>query len=159
MDSKSDEFDPSQDRNHKQKVVKLCGCDEYEVEIDCVIADLVVLINSYFDYPVTYMSCQHNVNGYASIVFGIDQFKKLTDLVSEKINEKYSEEEIELESRVLVPLLNRFIIGDFTDKRKNKFEITCDWFSGNEKISLNAHWQFVQSEIPKIIQEIRDILD
>ena len=59
------------------------------MEIDEKIVPIITKVNSYFEYPVTVSSCQHNHFGYACIQFSIEGYKKWIEFISSKIKRRY----------------------------------------------------------------------
>lgn len=167
----SPEFDTHQMGSHGKDQVQVSLCGTHSVWLDPKIASLLVKINSYFDEPVTWCSCQHDGRGYVSITFSNEGFAAWIGLISDSIKLRYSHTRTRNVPREFImpdearrePLFKRFDREhDFFAHIPHDYipiSFSCSWCYGAPEMEVSVVWRFNQSDIPTIMKEMEDLLD
>ena len=143
----SPEFDIAQWKSHPHIDVELHG----EIfEIDEKIVNLFKLVNKY--EINTTQSCQHNMFGWANLIFTCDGYMRFVNKILEKAREKYKDN---WEKIYDLDIISRF---EFNTRDNNKqIYSQCLLFDGEEQYTFQISVDFVQSEIPKLEADLLDL--
>lgn len=139
------------DLDHEHTTAKL---GKYMIKgIDVDLAPLLERINMFGAEPLTTMSCQHNLLGWASCCFSYEGFQKFITILRAQYIKKYGH----VNDRPLKGLYGRLLEPNST--RSKKSVIIGEYRNISDDATIEVGWDFDPKEIPKIIAEFDTLFD